>query len=114
MARARVFVSRYGVVGLVSARAVPVLAEATVVFAGVARFPFNRFVIAIGIANLGIAATYAAIGAYAFDVNSFLLAFAGAIAVPAVAIGIASWLERSSSRFTGHRRLRKRPNSNNA
>ena len=94
LTRARGVVARYGFYGLVVVRAVPVLAEASVVFAGVARFRFGRFVIATGLANLGIAATYAAIGAYAYNVNSFLLAFAGAIAVPAVALAIASRLMR--------------------
>jgi uncharacterized membrane protein YdjX (TVP38/TMEM64 family) len=89
LARARELATRYGSYGLVVARAVPVLAEASVVFAGVARFRFDRFVLVTGLSNLGIAAAYAAIGAYSYDVNSFLWAFAGAILLPAAGMAIA-------------------------
>jgi hypothetical protein len=60
-----------------------------VVFAGVARFRFDRFLVVTGLSNLGIAAAYAAIGAYSYDVSSFFWAFAGAIAVPAAGMAIA-------------------------
>jgi hypothetical protein len=55
----------------------------------VARIQFHRFLVATGFSNLGIAATYAAIGAYSYDVNSFFCAFAGAIAVPAAGMAFA-------------------------
>lgn len=89
LARAQGLAARYGSYGLVVARAVPVLAEASVVFAGVARFRFDRFLLATGLSNLGIAAAYAAIGAYSYDVNSFLWAFAGAVLLPAAGMAIA-------------------------
>jgi membrane protein DedA with SNARE-associated domain len=89
LARAHGLAARYGACGLVVARAVPVLAEASVVFAGVARFPVGRFLVATGLSNLGIAVAYTAIGAYSYDVSSFLWAFAGAIAVPAAGMAIA-------------------------
>lgn len=73
-----------GAWALVVFRAVPVLAEASVVLAGFRRMPLRRFLATCALSNLGIAAAYAAIGAYAMDVGSFLLAFAGAIGVPAV------------------------------
>jgi membrane protein DedA with SNARE-associated domain len=94
LARAHGLAARHGACGLVLARAVPVLAEASVVFAGVARFPFDRFLIATSLSNLGIAAAYAAIGAYSYDVNSFLWAFAGAIAVPAAGMAIVRFAAR--------------------
>jgi uncharacterized membrane protein YdjX (TVP38/TMEM64 family) len=81
---------RYGDWGLMLCRAVPVLAEASVVVAGFNRMPFRRFLALCALSNLGIAAAYAAIGAYAMDAGSFLLAFAGAICVP----GVGMWLAR--------------------
>jgi len=70
-------------------RAVPVLAEASVVYAGVIAMPRGRFFLLAGLSNLGIAAVYGAVGAYALRVESFLLAFAGAVLLPAVAMAIA-------------------------
>ncbi len=75
---------RIGDWSVVVFRAVPVLAEASVVFAGVAGMPARRFFLMAGLSNAGIAITYAAVGAYAMDVESFLPAFAGAIGLPGV------------------------------
>ena len=69
---------------MVVCRPVPVLAEASVIFAGVVRAPVWRFFATTSLANLGIAAGYAAIGAFSMRATSFLLAFAGAITFPAV------------------------------
>ena len=80
---------RFGDWVIVIFRAVPVLAEASVLFAGVARMPFGRFVLLTTLSNLGIAVTYSAVGAYALRVESFLLAWGGAIVVPGVAMLIA-------------------------
>ena len=51
--------------------------------------PFRRFLLLATLSNLGIALTYSAVGAYALKVESFLLAFGAAIAVPGVAMLIA-------------------------
>ena len=80
---------RFGNWVVVIFRAVPVLAEASVLFAGVTRMPFRRFVFLATLSNLGIALTYSAVGAYALEVESFFLAFACAIVVPGVATLIA-------------------------
>jgi len=71
---------------IIAFRAVPVLAEASVVFAGVTAMPLGRFVLLTAFANLGIAAGYAAVGAFAVEANSFLIAFAGSIALPGLAM----------------------------
>lgn len=71
---------------IIAFRAVPVLAEASVVFAGLTAMPLGRFVLLTAFANLGIAASYAAVGAFAVEANSFLLAFGGSIALPGLAI----------------------------
>ena len=86
LGRAAKVAERYGVWALVLCRPIPVLAEATVVFAGLVRAPLARFVQLTAWSNLGIAAGYSAIGALSMRVESFLLAFIGAIAVPAVAL----------------------------
>ena len=73
---------------VISMRAVPVLAETSTIAAGIGRLPFLRFLAAVSLANLAIAATYAAIGAFAFETNSFLLAVAAAMGVPIAAFGL--------------------------
>ena len=89
LVRAADLVRRYGDWALVVCRPVPVLAEASVIFAGLAHAPFGRFVALTALANLGIAAGYSAMGAFSMRVESFLLAFAGALLVPGLAMGIA-------------------------
>jgi uncharacterized membrane protein YdjX (TVP38/TMEM64 family) len=80
--RAAAVVKRYGDLAIVLCRPVPVLAEASVVFAGLVRSPYARFVQLTAVSNLGIALGYAAIGAYSFGMDSFLAAFLGALLLP--------------------------------
>jgi 3-dehydroquinate synthase len=75
---------RWGDWVLVTTRAVPVLAEASTLAAGVARMPFGRFVGVTTLANAGISAVYSAVGAYAATTSSFLLALSAAVVVPGV------------------------------
>ncbi|MFO7303493.1 MAG: VTT domain-containing protein [Acidobacteriota bacterium] len=83
--RASRLASRYGALALVFCRPVPVLAEASVIFAGMTKLPFGHFLAVTTLANLGVAVAYAAVGAYSMRLDSFLAAFAGAILLPAVA-----------------------------
>jgi uncharacterized membrane protein YdjX (TVP38/TMEM64 family) len=92
--RARRLAERYGNWTIVICRPVPVLAEATLLAAGLVRAPLARVLLLAGAANLGIAAGYAAVGAFAMRVDSFLLAFVGAILIPAVALGVAKIASR--------------------
>ncbi|MCF3973982.1 3-dehydroquinate synthase [Paracoccus sp. EGI L200073] len=85
LARAENLALRVGGSALVVMRAAPVLAEASTLAAGAARYPLGRFILLTSLANLGIAAAYAGVGAYALSANSFLLAFAGAVGIPALA-----------------------------
>jgi uncharacterized membrane protein YdjX (TVP38/TMEM64 family) len=71
---------------IVISRAVPVMGEASVLFAGMSRMPVRRFAILVALSNLGMSAIYAGVGAFAAEVNTFLLAFFGAILVPAIAM----------------------------
>ena len=77
---------RWGDWAIIVCRSVPVLAEASVVFAGVAAMPLPRFLLLLGLSNLAIALVYSAVGALALRTNSFLLAVFGAIALPALAM----------------------------
>ncbi len=88
VARARRIAEDLGPATLVLTRAVPVLAEAATVSAGLAGMPFGRFALATGLANAGIALVYVAWGAAAAgSADAFLMLFAAAAAVPA-----AGWI----------------------
>ena len=87
--RAEALMKRYGDYTIVMCRPVPVLAEASVIFAGLVRIPFGRFVWMSVLSNLGIALGYAAFGAYSMRIDSFLAAFLGALILPGIAILIA-------------------------
>ena len=82
LARAADLMRRYGDWALAACRPVPVLAEASVIFAGLVHMPRGRFLWLTALANLGIAAGYSAMGAFSMRVDSFLLAFVGALLIP--------------------------------
>ena len=88
MDRVRAARDRYGDWVLVLSRAVPVLAEASVLFAGFTRMPRARFFWITALSNLGISLAYVGAAAYSARQESFLLAFAGAIVVPAVGLAL--------------------------
>lgn len=91
IARAAQLVGRYGDLTIVLCRPVPVLAEASIVFAGLVRAHYARFIRLTAASNLGIAAGYAAVGAYSrrVDSYSFLIAFLGALLLPGLFILIS-------------------------
>jgi uncharacterized membrane protein YdjX (TVP38/TMEM64 family) len=80
--------NKYGHYIIIISRAVPVLAEASILVAGIGRMPLNRFILLILLSNLGISLVYATIGDYSAHLSSFLLAFIGAIFLPAIAMAI--------------------------
>jgi uncharacterized membrane protein YdjX (TVP38/TMEM64 family) len=94
--RAAQLLDRHGIWALAACRAVPVLAEASVVFSGLTRTRLRPFLLISSLSNLAIAATYAAVGHYALQVDSFLLAFLGALTLPALGMFVASRLLISS------------------
>lgn len=87
-------VARHGLWALVLLRAVPVLAEASVVVAGAAGLRLAGFVAVMALSNLGIAAVYAGLGAFGMGAGSMGLALAAAIALPALAWLLARPLRR--------------------
>jgi len=76
------FSSQYGRWFLIITRAVPILAEASVLFAGLGKQKFSEFIIITSMANLVISILYAYIGSYAVSINSFLLVFAAGVIIP--------------------------------
>lgn len=86
--------SRYGTLALVLLRAVPVLAEASVITAGLVKMPFRRFLFVTSLSNAGIALVYAGLGKYMNIHTSFIAALAASMAVPAAAWGLALCFKR--------------------
>jgi uncharacterized membrane protein YdjX (TVP38/TMEM64 family) len=94
--RARKVMDRHGSWALVICRPIPVLAEASIVFAGLVRTPLIPFLILTAWADLGIAIAYAAVGAYSVNMGSFLLTFLAALALPGLAMLAGKlWLGRT-------------------
>ncbi len=89
LARAERLAVRYGAAAIILARPVPVLAEASVLLAASCGMSLARFLVHCALANAGIALVYAVVGAFAMDVSSFLLAFAGAIVLPGIGLLVA-------------------------
>ena len=79
---------KYGDWIIIISRSVPLLAETSVLFAGIGHMKFNRFMLMAIISNLGISVVYAAVGAYSAHIISFLFAFAAAILFPGIMIVI--------------------------
>lgn len=95
LARANTIMDRHGSWALVVCRPIPVLAESSVVFAGLVRSPVQPFIWMTTLSNLGIALAYAAVGAFSMEVQSFLLTFAAALALPGLAMLAGRlWLTR--------------------
>jgi len=86
LARANQVMDRHGNWALVVCRPIPVLAESSVVFAGLVHSPIQPFIWMTTLSNLGIALAYAAVGAYSMEMQSFLLTFAAALALPGLAM----------------------------
>jgi uncharacterized membrane protein YdjX (TVP38/TMEM64 family) len=96
LARAERAAERYGAWALVALRPVPVLAEISAVYAGMVGLRWSRFLVCTALANLGIAAVYAGLGAWAALADSFALAALASIALPGAALASAS--ARAASR----------------
>jgi uncharacterized membrane protein YdjX (TVP38/TMEM64 family) len=80
--------NKYGDWIIILSRAVPVLAEASILTAGIGRMPLKSFILLVLLSNLGISIVYSFIGAYSEYINSFLLALVGAIILPGAAMAI--------------------------
>jgi uncharacterized membrane protein YdjX (TVP38/TMEM64 family) len=74
---------------VVMTRALPVLAEAAVLLAGVTQLSWRWFLPAVMLSNLGIAVVYSALGSMARTQGELPLALAASIALPILATTIA-------------------------
>lgn len=80
------FAARHGLGLLLAVRAVPVLAEASVVVAGTSNMPRGRVLLVTTLANAVIAGVYAAAGSIAADAGSLELAAMAGVGVPGLAM----------------------------
>ena len=87
LARTRRMTRRYGAAVLVIFRAVPILAEATVLLTGAMRLSWRRFLPPVIAANLGVAVVYSVLGQLAKDYDLLPVAIVLSIAIP---LGIAT------------------------
>lgn len=81
----RVF-ERRGEIVVAVFRPIPVLAEISVVFAGLAGMARGRFALYAMLANAGVAVAYAGIGAWAAAANEMVVAVAASLVLPGVAM----------------------------
>jgi uncharacterized membrane protein YdjX (TVP38/TMEM64 family) len=86
LAKAGKVMEQHGSWALVICRPIPVLAESSIVFAGLVQAPVTPFIWLTTLSNLGIAIAYAAVGAFSMKTESFLWTFVGAIALPGFAM----------------------------
>jgi uncharacterized membrane protein YdjX (TVP38/TMEM64 family) len=78
--------ARYGDWMLITTRAIPVLAEASTIFAGLAEFRPARFFALVSLSNFAISAVYAWVGSRAVDTPSFLLVVLASCLLPLAAM----------------------------
>ncbi len=90
LARMDALAARFGVLVLVLTRPVPVFAEASVLLMGTTRLAWWRFLLAVGLSNLGLAAVYALLG----DRVQLPYAAAASLALPLLAAALARWCWR--------------------
>jgi len=84
--RLEAFAAEHGAGLLVAMRAVPVLAEASVVVAGSSGMPRGRVLLVTTLANVVIALVYAAAGSVAVDTGSLELAAMAGVGIPGLAM----------------------------
>ena len=77
---------RLGTLSLVCLRGVPVLAETSVVAAGMQRYPLRAFILVTTLANAGLALAYSAIGTFLVAQNALLVTLLAGMVLPALFI----------------------------
>lgn len=73
---------RLGTLALVCLRGVPVLAEVSVLAAGMRRYPLRKFLLVTGLANAGLALAYGYIGSFLAGDEAFLLIIFASLSLP--------------------------------
>lgn len=82
---------RFGPHVLVLVRALPVLAEASVLLFGATRLSWRRFLPPVALANLSIAAAYSVLGYYGRTQNMMLYVLVASVALPLLATTMVRW-----------------------
>ncbi|MDT3716748.1 3-dehydroquinate synthase [Pseudomonas soli] len=77
---------RLGTLSLICLRGVPVLAETSVVAAGMQRYPLRAFILVTTLANAGLALAYSAIGSFLVAQNALLVTLLAGMVLPALFI----------------------------
>jgi len=85
---------RLGTLSLVCLRGVPVLAETSVVAAGMQRYPLRTFVLVTTLANAGLALAYSAIGSLLVEENALLVTLLASMVLPGLFIAGYSLLRK--------------------
>lgn len=88
---------RFGPLALVVARPVPILAEVSVVAAAALGMPITTVLVTTTLANVGIAALYAFVGASAEGWLGLSLVFCAATMLPALALLVIHFIRRRSA-----------------
>nr|BFE97699.1 hypothetical protein GCM10020185_82350 [Pseudomonas brassicacearum subsp. brassicacearum] len=77
---------RLGTLSLICLRGVPVLAETSVVAAGMQRYPLRAFILVTTLANAGLALAYSAIGTFLVEQNALLVTLLASMVLPGLFI----------------------------
>ncbi len=88
LARMEELTAKLGPAVLVITRAVPILAEASVLLVGASRMTWRAFLPPLLLANMGLSLVYAVSGKHL----SFLYAMAGAVVLPVAAACVVRWI----------------------
>ncbi len=92
LARMETLTRRWGARAIVLSRAVPVLAEASVLLMGATGLSWRQFVWPMALANLGIALAYSILGHLGKTNDAVLIALAASITLPITAAVLARFL----------------------
>ncbi len=82
---------RFGPALLMLFRALPVLAEASVLLFGTTQLAWTRFLAPVALANLGIAGAYSILGHYGRTQHVLWYVVAASIAIPLLATTLVRW-----------------------
>lgn len=90
----------WGGLFVIVSRGIPVLAESSVIFAGLLGMRWSQFAALTSVSNAGISVVYAWIGAYTVETNGFLVAFAASVLLlvllPGAMLGLYSICRRAN------------------
>ncbi|MCV6590997.1 MAG: 3-dehydroquinate synthase [Marinobacterium sp.] len=91
--RAEAMMGRFGSGMLITMRAVPILAETSVILAGMAGMQKGRFLLAVTLSNTGVACAYGYIGATAQQESSMLILIAGSVLFAGAGFLLNTWMQ---------------------